>query len=141
MPPPKANNAPAPMASTNRGADVKPPLTPSTSNRHGAICLRQATELAAAGGERANGEATTSAGAKTNSTSTSHGPGTTAARGSVNSPSGGARRGAISVESLEELETAVPRIVQGRGTLFGASGGEAGDAGSVPEDKGEGGEV
>lgn len=127
------------MASTNRGADVKPPLTPSTSDSRGASCLGQPTELAAAGGERANGEATTSAGAKTNSTSASHGPGTTAARGSVNSPSGGARRGAISVESLEELETAVPRIVQGRGTLFGASGGEAGGAGSVPEDKGEGG--
>lgn len=133
------------MASTNRGADVKPPLTPSTSDSRGASCLGQPTELAAAGGGRAHGEATTSAdlaaGEKTGGTSIPKGSESTATRGSVNLPGGGARRGAISVESLEELETAVPRIVQGRGTLFGASGGEAGDAGSVPEDKGEGGEV
>lgn len=139
MPSPKADNAP--MASTNRDAAAERELTPSTTDRLGAICLEEPTELATPGDEHARGEASTSSGTNTNGTSTSNVPESTAARGSANIPRGGARRGAISVESFEELETAVPKIVQGRGTLFGASGGEAGDAVFVPTEKGKGGEV
>ncbi|KAK0753666.1 hypothetical protein B0T18DRAFT_385672 [Schizothecium vesticola] len=130
MPSPKAENTP--MTSTKRDAraDVE------TRDRRGAICLGRPTELAAAGSEPADDEAMTFAGIvageNTNGTATTSVP---EASGSVGSPGGGPRRGAISAESREELMTAVPRIVEGLGTLCGASGGEAGGAGSVPGEK------
>lgn len=139
MPSLEADNAP--MASANRDTAAESVPTPSTTDRLGAICLGEPTELATPGGEHARGETSTSAGTNTNIASTSNVPESTAASVSANIPGGGARRGAISVESWEELGTAVPRIVQGRGTLYGASGGEAGRAGSVPEEKEEGGDA
>lgn len=139
MPPLKADNAP--MASANRDTAAESVLTPSSTDRLGAICLGVPTELATPGGEHARGETSTSAGTNTNTASTSNVPESTAASVSADIPGGGARRGAISVESWEELGTTVPRIVQGRGTLYGASGGEAGRAGPVPEEKEKGGDA